>query len=207
MRRPLLKYTASMALACAVAATPLFAQANSGASTVAGADQNWNVTWTGFTTGAGPAFVVTNPPSPWPVTTPNSYWISSNPTASLQPNTADNSQNYTYSFTQSFTSGSTSPIQMTVWTDNFFKSFTFNGATVTVSPLAPSPGDFAQPTPRVFTLNPTAGSNTLELTTYGDGTTDGVNVQFSSVPEPSSMALLGTGLFGLVPMIRRRRKS
>jgi hypothetical protein len=94
---------------------------------------------------------------------------------------------------------------MTVWTDNFFHSFTFNGVTTTVG-AAPSPGDFNQPQARTFTIDPMAGANTLSFNTTGDGTTDALNVSFTSTPEPSSMALLGTGLIGLVPMFRRKRK-
>lgn len=43
---------------------------------------------------------------------------------------------------------------------------------------------------------------------FGDaaGVTYNFEPDITTTPEPSSMALIGTGLFGLVPMIRRRRK-
>ena len=206
MRKSVLMHAAAIAAGCMVAASPLMAQNNTGAGLAPGAtDPNWSVSWSGPTSGSGSAVEVSSPPGAWANTSPTSYWISTNSTASLPDGTGDNAHRYAYTWTTSFTPSSTSPLLMTVWTDNFFQSFTFNSNTTTVA-LDPSPGDFSQPTPRTFLLDPVNSSNSLTINSMGDGQTDAINVSFTTTPEPSSMALLGTGLIGLVPMVRRKRK-
>ena len=184
------------------------AQSNSGAVVVSGLDQKWTVSCTAVISGgscaAGPvqAAVVTSPPGVWP-TLPGSAWISATPSGT-EPGqrTADGAHNYDFVYSQSFAALGSSTM-MRAWTDNAFSGYSLNGGAETL--LGAGTGSFSGGTPFTLMLGP--GTTSVQLYSYGDGTTDGVDVAFSSVPEPGSMALLGTGLVGLAPMVRRRRRA
>lgn len=213
----------SLILSAALALTPalLCAQlpVSTGAQQTAGRDTRWQVAY-GLSSGSlsafSDAFVITSPV--WGLPS-GASWIGAASSASVPGGNGDGQRRFTYVARTQFTLNAGDQLTYTFQCtfDNYWLGLFVNGTQVGTTACG---GDNTFSLASEFTVGPSsfiAGLNTVEFRWQGDGITDAIVIRSTAatvvpgnpgtpgvVPEPSTYALMATGLAGLFGIARRR---
>lgn len=180
---------------------------STGVDVTAGRDNRWSVSNDGGATFAA-AFVVTNPPGAWTPNTGAYSWIG------VSASGTGGSGSYRARTQFSVSAGDALSVTLRCTADNSPLGIFINGALAGGSGGCGGGNSFRLAPAMTFT-DWIMGLNTLEIRWTGDGTTDGALVSIDNVtlspgvpgvvPEPSTYALLASGL-GILALTARRRQ-